>query len=545
MKQIEKYMQDLKQWISSTSDEPLEEMSVFFEKRLGGYEEHMSVWKKSYKIFAGLLPPECNKILDLGCGTGLELDNIWQNNPDIVVTGVDLCQGMLDKLLQKHPDKCLDLVCQDYFQYDFGYGKWDAVISFESLHHFLPELKQELYQKIYNGLENGGIFILGDYIACCPEEEELLRSVYFEKRKKSAIPDNCFVHFDIPLALEHEKELLQNAGFKIEKVLDEPDGATIITARKGRQLMDYSRKISERLWNMPDKGELESHREETFIDDIIQKSHIEKELLANLDGIKTVFDGGAGCGRFSILLAKQGCEVTHFDISQPMIDKAMELAEREGVLDKITFVKGALEDLKDFKDKSFDMVISFDAPVSYTYPNQEHVISELVRICRKRIMVSVSSRLGYLPYLSNPVQKNQFILDENCNDGFVRWCIENKENAIKSFCFSKNNVMELWTNGLMGGSDEIAEYENGGSPWCITYTFMPDELAGILEQHGVKNIRLAGPGAYARTLPNEILVKIMNDLKQRAAFLDFCYLYDSNPYVCGMGKDNLLAVGIL
>ena len=29
--------------------------------------------------------------------------------------------------------------------------------------------------------------------------------------------------------------------------------------------MDYSRKIAERLWNMPDKGELESHREETFI----------------------------------------------------------------------------------------------------------------------------------------------------------------------------------------------------------------------------------------------------------------------------------------
>lgn len=117
--------------------------------------------------------------------------------------------------------------------------------------------------------------------------------------------------------------------------------------------MDYSRKISERLWNVPDKGELESHREETFIDDIIQKSHIEKELLSHLDGIKTVFDGGAGCGRFSILLAKRGCEVTHFDISQPMIKKAKELAEKEGVLDRMTFVKGALEDLSDFQDKSF------------------------------------------------------------------------------------------------------------------------------------------------------------------------------------------------
>ena len=512
MEKIEKYLQDLKKWVN--------------EKRLDGYEEHMLIWDKSYEMFAGLLPPECQNILDLGCGTGLELDRIWQNNPDIMVTGVDLCQDMLDKLVEKHPDKHLDLVCQDYFKYDFGYGKWDAVISFESLHHFLPELKKELYQKIYDGLESGGVFIFGDYIACCSEEEEFLRNTYLEKRKKSAIPDNCFVHFDIPLVLEHEKELLQDAGFIIEKVLDGPDGATIIKARKEnkvKQFMDYSRKISERLWNMPDKGELESHCEETFIDDIIQKSHIEKELLANLDGIKTVFDGGAGCGRFSILLAKQGCEVTHFDISQPMIDKAKELAEREGVLDKITFVKGALEDLKDFKDKSFDMVISFDAPVSYTYPNQEQVISELVRICRKRIMVSVSSRLGCLPYLSNPVQKNQFILDENCNDGFVR----------------------LWADGLMGGREEIAEYENGGSPWCITYTFMPDELKGILGRYGVKDIRLAGPGAYARTLPNEILVKIMNNLKQREDFLDFCYLYDSNPYVCGMGKDNLLAIGIL
>lgn len=309
--------------------------------------------------------------------------------------------------------------------------------------------------------------------------------------------------------------------------------------------MDYSKKISERFWNLPDKGELESHREETFIDDIIQKSHIEKELLSRLDGIKTVFDGGAGCGRFSILLAKHGCEVTHFDISQPMIDKARELAEKEGVLDKITFVKGALEDLGGFKDNMFDMVISFDAPVSYTYPNQENVIGELVRICRKRIVISVSSRLGILPYLSNPIQKNQFILDENCGDPFVKWCVDNKANAIDTFTFNKDSIEKLWDGGLMGGDYEIAEYEKGGTPWCITYTFMPDELERILKRFGVKDVKLAGPGAYARTIPNELLVKIMNDSKQRSDFLDFCYRYDSNPFVCGMGKDNLLASGEL
>ena len=122
--------------------------------------------------------------------------------------------------------------------------------------------------------------------------------------------------------------------------------------------MDYSTRISERMWNQPDKGELEAERENTFIDDIVQKAHIEKELLSNLDGIETVFDGGAGCGRFSILLAKQGLRVTHFDISRPMIDKARELVEKERVLDRITFVQGALEDLSAYADKSFDLVIS-------------------------------------------------------------------------------------------------------------------------------------------------------------------------------------------
>ena len=306
---------------------------------------------------------------------------------------------------------------------------------------------------------------------------------------------------------------------------------------------DYSRKISERQWNLPDKGELESRREATYIDDIIQKDHIERKLLEHLDGIETVFDGGAGSGRFSILLAKHGCRVTHFDISQPMIDKAKELAEKEGVAERITFVKGALEDLSAYPDNAFDMAVSFDAPVSYTWPNQEKVIGELVRIARKRIMLSVSSRLGSLPYLANPVQKHQFILDEQADDPFVQWVVNNREKMIGGFRFSRGAAEKVLEGGLMGGEEEIAEYERGGTPWCITYTFLPDELERILKGYGVKNISLSGPGAFGRTVPREILVKIMQDPEQKKDFLDFCYRFDSNPYVCGMGKDNLFATG--
>lgn len=232
MKSKETYMQELKKWLQDTSDASLEEMSSFFTKRLDDYEEHMSVWEKSYQIFADLLPSNCREILDLGCGSGLELDKIWQRDPDIKVTGVDLCQSMLDKLLKKHPDKPFTAVCQDYFQFDPGVDRWDAVISFESLHHFFPNPKKELYQRIFQCLKGDGVFILGDYIACCQEEEDLLRSVYLKKREQSAIPDNCFVHFDIPLTLSHEKELLQGAGFVVENVVENPDNATILIARK-------------------------------------------------------------------------------------------------------------------------------------------------------------------------------------------------------------------------------------------------------------------------------------------------------------------------
>jgi SAM-dependent methyltransferase len=86
------------------------------------------------------------------------------------------------------------------------------------------------------------------------------------------------------------------------------------------------------------------------------KSHVTETILPA---------SGAAVSRCRTGMEGQGCRVTHFDISQPMIEKAKELAEREGVLDRITFVRGALENLEAFGDKTFDMVISFDAPVSY------------------------------------------------------------------------------------------------------------------------------------------------------------------------------------
>lgn len=73
----ELYMQNLKKWLAETANQEPEEMSAFFSTRKDNYEEHMKKnWAKDYRKFSEKLPPECRHILDLGCGTGLELDEL-------------------------------------------------------------------------------------------------------------------------------------------------------------------------------------------------------------------------------------------------------------------------------------------------------------------------------------------------------------------------------------------------------------------------------------------------------------------------------------
>ena len=104
---------DLKQWLEETEGEPLETMGAFFDRRIGSYEEHMSPWKRHYEWLAGLISPLTRTLLDIGCGTGLELDSIYKKIPELQVTGIDLSAEMLAVLRQKHPHKSLTLIQED------------------------------------------------------------------------------------------------------------------------------------------------------------------------------------------------------------------------------------------------------------------------------------------------------------------------------------------------------------------------------------------------------------------------------------------------
>ncbi len=102
---MDKAFEEWKQWREITRDEPLEGMDAFFDARVDNYEIHMARWEAHYHWMARLLPPGISTLLDLGCGTGLELDPIFRRFPDLSVTGVDLSADMLERLARKYAGK--------------------------------------------------------------------------------------------------------------------------------------------------------------------------------------------------------------------------------------------------------------------------------------------------------------------------------------------------------------------------------------------------------------------------------------------------------
>lgn len=219
---------------SKSQNKPLEKMADFFNARIDDYEQHMlrEGFDRVYERFAELIPAGTHKILDLGCGTGLELDCIFKRLPHISVTGIDMAQAMLDKLKRKHPDKDLTLVCNDYFQTDLGKSLYDIVISNNTLHHFTRDQKIGLYKRINEALNPGGVYLENDYMAKDKAEADAFYAEWVRVRQEQGIPDGEFYHFDIPFTVETQLDLLKQAGFSSTELVFRYRSDAVIRAYK-------------------------------------------------------------------------------------------------------------------------------------------------------------------------------------------------------------------------------------------------------------------------------------------------------------------------
>jgi RimJ/RimL family protein N-acetyltransferase/SAM-dependent methyltransferase len=220
-----------------------EEMGAFFNRRADGYEVHMTECgfdSETYRRASASLPrtDQTVRILDLGCGTGLELQYLFARMPNARVTCIDLSEKMLAILAANYRERAaqLEIIRDSYLTWDYPEAEFDFVISVNTMHHLLCEPKVQLYRKINRALKPGGMYCESDFMVDRARMEQYQARYQRMMNSAAILRDNGFYHIDIPFTIPIQKESLLKAGFAKVEVFYEninPTGSgAVLVARR-------------------------------------------------------------------------------------------------------------------------------------------------------------------------------------------------------------------------------------------------------------------------------------------------------------------------
>jgi tRNA (cmo5U34)-methyltransferase len=196
----------------------VEEMRDFFSSTARVWDRVFGTdaQRPLYRAVAGQIDETLQevRILDLGCGTGLELEDIFARAPNACVTGIDLAPGMLAELRSKFRTRRsrIELIEASYVGRPLGERKFDYVVATLTVHHVAPREKLSLYRNIRAALKPHGMYVQGDQ-STSPESEEEILDCY--RRYIAGLPGGSKAewNYDITLSPRTEERLLREAGF--------------------------------------------------------------------------------------------------------------------------------------------------------------------------------------------------------------------------------------------------------------------------------------------------------------------------------------------
>jgi tRNA (cmo5U34)-methyltransferase len=214
-----------------------EEMAAFFDLRAAGYDAYIrevvfedTLFTSFYQAMSSAIEEtdEPLHILDLGCGTGLELEALFQRAPNARITGVDLSDNMLERLQARYVAHAgqITLVTGSFLAMPFGAQAYDHVLSAMAMHHLLPDAKRTLYKKIHAALKPGGKYIEGDSVTPTEMESHFL-AVYQKLVAGMPQATDGHYHIDVPFSIDTQRSLLLEAGFRDFHLLWQRDSTAV------------------------------------------------------------------------------------------------------------------------------------------------------------------------------------------------------------------------------------------------------------------------------------------------------------------------------
>jgi tRNA (cmo5U34)-methyltransferase len=111
-----------------------------------------------------------NRILDLGCGSGVLAQAILARHPQAECVLVDFSEPMLDAARAQFGDRepRPQLILADLGRADWCRalrGTFDIIVSGYAIHHLPDQRKRDLYAEIFALLAAGGVFINIEHVA--------------------------------------------------------------------------------------------------------------------------------------------------------------------------------------------------------------------------------------------------------------------------------------------------------------------------------------------------------------------------------------------
>jgi len=160
------------------------------------------------------------KVLDIGAGTGLFTQFIYDINPNLHFTLTDLSGQMLNVARERFDGE----TNFEYIELDFSKdalpGKYDIIISGLAIHHLDDAAKAKLYKNIFQVLNDGGLFINADQVAGKNVLFDSLYKYYWrETVSHSGLDHEALVQafertkLDKLAPLDTQLKMLEKAGF--------------------------------------------------------------------------------------------------------------------------------------------------------------------------------------------------------------------------------------------------------------------------------------------------------------------------------------------